>query len=112
MVPARPSSLHDDSPEAARQSASPPPAWAAALAGAAFRMVETDVGGPKFLRLAWVINAQKGGTLPFVLMLMWWFDCWTATAWAYLALHGSYGLCWLLKELVFLRCSIVNECHT
>ena len=58
-------------------------------------------GGPKVLKAAWVINLQKGGTLPFVLALMWWFDNWSATAWTYAALHGSYGLCWLLKDRVF-----------
>ncbi len=56
------------------------------------------LGGPKVLKASWVINAQKGGTLPFVLVLMWAYDCWTPTAWTYLALHGSYGLCWLLKD--------------
>jgi protein-S-isoprenylcysteine O-methyltransferase Ste14 len=59
------------------------------------------LGGPKVLKAAWVINLQKGGTLPFVLFLMWRFDCWTPTAWTYAALHGSYGLCWLLKDRVF-----------
>ena len=34
-------------------------------------------GGPRVLKAAWVINAQKGGTLPFVLALMWIFDCFT-----------------------------------
>ena len=58
-------------------------------------------GGPKVLKAAWVINLQKGGTLPFVLGLMWAFDNWSATAWTYAALHGSYGLCWLLKDRVF-----------
>ena len=59
------------------------------------------LGGPRVLKAAWVINLQKGGTLPFVLALMWHFDCWTPTAWTYAALHGSYGLCWLLKDRVF-----------
>lgn len=59
------------------------------------------LGGPKVLKAAWVINAQKGGTLFFVLGLMAAFDCWTTTAWTYAALHGSYGLCWLLKDTVF-----------
>lgn len=62
---------------------------------------EDFLGGPKVLKAAWVINLQKGGTLPFVLFLMWHFDVWTPTAWTYLILHGSYGLCWLLKDLVF-----------
>lgn len=59
------------------------------------------LGGPRVLKASWVINLQKGGTLPFVLLLMWRFDCWTPTAWTYAALHGSYGLCWLLKDRVF-----------
>jgi protein-S-isoprenylcysteine O-methyltransferase Ste14 len=59
------------------------------------------LGGPKLLRLSWVINAQKGGTLLFVLGLMWFFDAWHPTMWTYLALHGTYGVCWLLKHAVF-----------
>ena len=59
---------------------------------------EDFLGGPKALKMSWVINAQKGGTLPFVLGLMILTDTWTATAWTYLALHGSYGLIWLLKD--------------
>jgi protein-S-isoprenylcysteine O-methyltransferase Ste14 len=59
------------------------------------------LGGPRVLKAAWVINLQKGGTLPFVLALMWHYDVWTPTAWTYAALHGSYGLCWLLKDRVF-----------
>jgi protein-S-isoprenylcysteine O-methyltransferase Ste14 len=63
-------------------------------------LTDDFLGGPR-IRFAWAINLQKGGTLPFVLALMWWFDCWTTTAWVYLGLHGSYGLIWLLKEAVF-----------
>lgn len=62
---------------------------------------EDLLGGPKLIKSAWVINLQKGGSLPFVLALMWAYDVWTPTAWTYLILHGSYGLCWLLKDAVF-----------
>lgn len=58
-------------------------------------------GGPRVLKAAWVINLQKGGTLLFVLGLMAYRHVWTATALTYAALHGSYGLCWLLKDRVF-----------
>ncbi len=61
---------------------------------------EDFLGGPRALKLNWVINFQKGGTLPFVLGLMVLTDTWTVTAWTYLALHGSYGLIWLLKDAV------------
>jgi len=59
------------------------------------------LGGPRPFTLSTVINVQKVGTLPFVLGLMWAYDVWSPAAWAYLALHGSYGLAWGLKELVF-----------
>lgn len=58
-------------------------------------------GGPKVLKFAWVIDLQKGGTLLFVLGLMAFYDQWGPTAWTYAALHGSYGLCWLLKDALF-----------
>jgi len=59
------------------------------------------LGGPRWLKLSWVINLQKGGTLLYVGGLMWWLGHSSSAAWTYLALHGSYGLCWLLKELTF-----------
>lgn len=62
---------------------------------------EDFLGGPKIIKLAWAVNLQKGGTLFFVLGLMALYNNWSATAWAYLALHGSYGLIWLLKEAAF-----------
>lgn len=58
-------------------------------------------GGPRVLKLAWVVNAQKLGSLPFVLLLMWIYDDWSSVAWVYLALYGSYGICWFLKDLAF-----------
>ena len=59
------------------------------------------LGGPRPIKAAWVINLQKGGTLPFVLLLMVLYDNWSTAAWVYLGLHGSYGLCWLLKHVFF-----------
>ena len=47
------------------------------------------------------LSASQGATFFYVLGLMYFFDCWTLGAYAYLALHGSYGFCWLLKEAVF-----------
>lgn len=58
-------------------------------------------GGPRWVKLAWVINLQKGGTLFFVALLMIWYRNDTTAAWVYLALHGTYGLCWLLKHVSF-----------
>lgn len=63
--------------------------------------LESEAGGPPVVKLAWVIDAQKGATLPYVLALMAHYGNDTPTAWVYAGLHGSYGLCWLLKDLVF-----------
>lgn len=62
---------------------------------------EDPFGGPRRLKLAWIIDLQKGATLPFVLTLMAAFGDFSPTAWVYAGLHGSYGLVWLLKDLVF-----------
>lgn len=59
------------------------------------------LGGPRPFRMATVINAQKATTLLFVGALMIAYGNGTPVAWVYLALHGTYGLCWLLKHLAF-----------
>jgi len=48
------------------------------------------------------IDTHKGATALFVLLLMAIFNQWqNPTAWVYLALHGTYGVCWVLKSRVF-----------
>ena len=59
------------------------------------------LGGPKPWKFAWVINFQKAGTFLFVAALMWFYQNNTVAAWIYLALHGSYGLVWLIKDVSF-----------
>ncbi len=59
------------------------------------------LGGPRVLKFAWVINVQKGGTLLFIAALMLAYRNFSTAAWVYLALHGTYGLCWLLKHVAF-----------
>jgi protein-S-isoprenylcysteine O-methyltransferase Ste14 len=67
----------------------------------AVRYLSRDAfGGPRVLKLAWVINVQKAGTLPFIAALMWWYGNTTVAAWVYLGLHGGYGLSWFIKDLV------------
>lgn len=79
----------------------PAPGWARVLSGLATRLSQDFLGGPRLLRLSWVINAQKGGTALFVGGLMWLYGNTSPEAWIYLALHGSYGLCWVVKDLAF-----------
>lgn len=79
----------------------PLPPAVAGLSRLTRHLSEDFLGGPRILRLSWVINFQKGGTLPFVALLMLLYRNASTEAWVYLALHGSYGLCWLMKHAAF-----------
>lgn len=79
----------------------PAPVWATWM-DRFNRWASRDLGGgPRPFPLAWWINVQKVGTAPFVFALMVAYDNFSVAAWVYLALHGTYGLCWLLKHLIF-----------
>ena len=46
-----------------------------------------------------------------VLILIWYFHQWeNTTAWIYLALHGSYGIMWVLKSAIFPDKTWETEC--
>ncbi len=47
------------------------------------------------------INLHKGLTFPFVLALMFAYQNFSLGAWVYLALHGTYGLLWLIKNHIY-----------
>lgn len=47
------------------------------------------------------INLHKALTLLFVLGLMIVYQNFSITAWIYLALHGTYGILWLLKDRIY-----------
>ena len=59
------------------------------------------LGGPRPWKFAWVINFQKAGTFVFLGLLMWWYENTSTVAWIYLAMHGSYGIAWLVKDASF-----------
>lgn len=80
---------------------SAPPAWAAAMRRLTDALVNDFGGGPRLWKLAWVVNFQKGGTFLFLGALMAWYGNTSTAAWVYLALHGSYGLIWLIKDACF-----------
>lgn len=77
------------------------PRWAATLQRVTRHCSEDLFGGPRPWLLSTVINLQKGGTLPVLALLMWYYGTPTPAAWTYLALHGGYGLVWLLKDVAF-----------
>ena len=56
--------------------------------------------GPKIIKLKYVINFQKGGTLLFVGLLMNYLQNFSICAYTYLSLHGTYGLIWILKDQI------------
>ena len=57
--------------------------------------------GPRFIPLNWIINVPKAGYWIFMLSLMIYFGNYSLGAWIYLTLHGSYGVLWFVKDLVF-----------
>jgi protein-S-isoprenylcysteine O-methyltransferase Ste14 len=86
--------------------ASPAPGWAQRLRRTNDHLMFDLLGGPRPWKLSWVINLQKAGTFPVLALMMWHYSAMTPAAtspaaWIYLALHGSYGLVWLLKDLAF-----------
>ena len=53
------------------------------------------------MKIKYPINLHKGMTAMVVTALMFWFDNFSTGAWIYLALHGSYGFLWLLKDRIY-----------
>lgn len=53
------------------------------------------------MKVKHVINVHKGATVFFVLGLMVFYQNFTLGPWIYLALHGTYGLLWLLKDQMY-----------
>ena len=64
-------------------------------------MTQDLLGGRKSLRTSWVINTHKILTPLVVLALMLAYRNFSTPAWLYLALHGSYCICWLIKHMAF-----------
>jgi protein-S-isoprenylcysteine O-methyltransferase Ste14 len=53
------------------------------------------------MKLKHAINLHKGLTTIVVLGLMVTYQNFTVGAWIYLALHGTYGILWLLKDRIY-----------
>lgn len=53
------------------------------------------------MQLKHAINLHKGLTIPFVFGLMVAYQNFTLGAWVYLALHGTYGILWLVKDRIY-----------
>lgn len=77
------------------------PAWARMMRAFTGYLVEDFLGGPRPWKFSWVINFQKAGTFAFLSLLIWYYGNYSIAAWIYLAMHGSYGLVWILKDVAF-----------
>ncbi len=54
------------------------------------------------MKQKYFIDSHKGITFIAILLMMAWFNQWqNPTAWVYLAMHGTYGLLWVLKSRIF-----------
>lgn len=58
-------------------------------------------GGRPVLPLRYVINLFKGFTFIWILSLMHFTGNKSAGMYLYLFLHGTYGLCWLTKDIIY-----------
>ena len=77
------------------------PAWAETMRRWTDYFVKDFGGGPRPWKFAWVINFQKTGTFPLLALLIAWYHNTTTAAWIYLAMHGTYGLVWIIKDVAF-----------
>ena len=57
--------------------------------------------GPKIFPVHIIVNIQKGGTIFIMYLLMLYFDNFSTGAYTYLSLHGSYGIIWVIKDIIF-----------
>lgn len=91
---------------AAGESVLAAPRWAVKMRRINDCVMKDACGGPRPLKFSWLINLQKGGTFFFLGLLMWHYSGRTPAAtsmaaWIYLAIHGGYGLTWLMKDLSY-----------
>ena len=77
------------------------PNWAKVINSLNTYLTQDLLGGPKLIKMAWVINLHKFLIVFVVALLMIWFKNYSIAAWVYMALHGTYGVCWLLKHVAF-----------
>jgi len=77
------------------------PAWAQTMRRWTNYLTNDFGGGPRVWKLAWVINFQKAGTIPLLVFFVTWYHNTSTAAWIYLAMHGSNGLVWIIKDLTF-----------
>ena len=66
--------------------------------------------GPRILSMRTHANLHKGSMFFYILFLMYWFDTWSKGCYLYLALHGSYGFFWVMKDVVYPDPAFMKKC--
>ena len=59
------------------------------------------LGGPKIIPLRYSVNFFKATTGIYVIFLMYFFNNFSSALYTYLFLHGTYGLAWIAKDIIF-----------
>jgi protein-S-isoprenylcysteine O-methyltransferase Ste14 len=77
------------------------PTWAVVMDRWTRYLTEDLGGGPRVIKIAQMINVHKVITAFLIYGMMVHFDNFSTAAWVYLALHGTYGYCWLVKDFAF-----------
>ncbi|EQC28230.1 hypothetical protein SDRG_14054 [Saprolegnia diclina VS20] len=58
------------------------------------------LGGPRPVQVRKLLNAQKAATVVVLPLLMWYFGNWSTPAYLHLANHGTFGVFWVVKDVV------------
>jgi len=77
------------------------PAWVNFINKMNNYLTQNLLGGPKLIKMAWVINLHKFSNIFLILAMMNWYQNFSRAAFLYMVLHGSYGFIWILKHLAF-----------
>lgn len=96
--------MHAETAPTLTQAAAP--LWAAQLRRLNNWLLYDLGGGPRPLKFAWLVDAQKALTLPVLAAMMYFYadktpQATSTASFVYVALHGAYGLVWLLKAVTF-----------
>lgn len=76
------------------------PRWAAVCLTVLDAFV-TQARGRRWIKFAWAVNLHKIVTVFLIFGMMVAYGNFSIGAWTYLALHGVYGYCWLIKDFGF-----------
>lgn len=78
----------------------PVPGWAAFMLRVQSQLIFEAKGSPR-IKVAYAVDFHKIVTVFIIYAMMVATGNFSTAAWVYLALHGTYGYCWMIKDLGF-----------